>query len=190
MGPPPFPLVVAKSMLRTRNAEQPDDTSVSELNACTLPEDILSYASSQVILPSDSIEAPQDIDPDDDEYSEFEDDGTEDIIARFDISQLENNATVSSSQPQVEQISSSSIESIAREIIQSEFNITQLTQAQQEELVTLLTQILEDIFPVENRLLHLLLQDHSAFAFTQAIFVYDRDDKAEVEKVLQSHNMT
>jgi hypothetical protein len=67
-----------------------------------------------VILPSDSIEAPQDIDPDDDD-SEFEDDGTEDRIARFDISQLKNDVTVSSSQPQVEQISSSSIESIARD---------------------------------------------------------------------------
>ena len=40
MGPPPFLLVVAKSMLHTRNAEQPVDTSVSESNVCILPEDI------------------------------------------------------------------------------------------------------------------------------------------------------
>jgi hypothetical protein len=109
---------------------------------------------------------------------------------------LEKNVPVSpSSQSQVEQVPSSSIESIAQDIIQSEFNSTQFTQSQQEELVMLLTQILEDIFHVENRLLRLLLQDHSAFkafafAFTQAIFVYDKDDKAAVEKFLQSHSMT
>jgi hypothetical protein len=43
--------------------------------------------------------------------------------------------------------------------------------------------------------LRLLSQDHSAFkafafAFTQAIFVYDKDDRAAVEKVFQSHNIT
>ena len=58
-----------------------------------------------------------------------------------------------------------------------------------------LTRVLEDIFHVEDRLLCLLSEDHSAykafaFAFSQAIFVYDKDDHAAVEAELKKHNIT
>jgi hypothetical protein len=70
-----------------------------------------------------------------------------------------------------------------------------LTQPSDKDLKALLTRILEDIFHVIDRLLRLLSKSHSAykafaFAFSQAIFIYDRNDREAVEAILDKHNLT
>jgi len=226
MGPPPFVLVIAKSMLRTRNEIPPVIPPCSDSDSLALPNDIGSYPPPSVLQPDNIDQIMQshneDTDSksdDDDSDDEDEDGGTAD---EFDITELtQKNSELSTTPPIQDVPSTSQLPSSASSVPVSqqkqksslpstaqlhgrnwEENLSEasrsfpsLTQPSGISWKGLLTRILQDIFHVEDRLLRLLPERHSAYkafaiAFTQAIFVYDKDDRAAIEAALKKHNVT
>jgi len=215
MGPPPFPLVIAKSMLYNRNPSSPVVAPIASLDACQLPADIRSYPPPQILHPDNIEEINQTINAD----SNFEDSDNEDetsddenddqhgdtVVPAGDTAQLAETSGVSvsfiTSAIEVSEgshnASSIHFDEYHQQTAQSEATQTfpSLVQPDNAALIAFLTRILEDILHVEDRLLRILLEKHSAykpfaFAFSQAIFVYDRDDRTAVEAVLKKQNMT
>jgi hypothetical protein len=122
MGPPPFTLVIAKSMLYNQNPSPPAVAPIASLAVCQLPADIRSYPPPQILHPDNVEEINQTINAD----FNFEDSDDEDEDENSDD---ENNdqhsdtavpAEDTAQQPQLGETSGVSVSSITSAIGVSE----------------------------------------------------------------------
>lgn len=184
MGHPPFLIVTNKSMITTRKLNDPENTS-TDMEGTMLPDNITSYAPPPALTPAMINELPLSLDEDSDEVEE------------------EFGHTASHKQPEGsnsdEEYDDPEFNALIENADLSDLSTTGAPAASnafvQPDSITptnLPSRTLEDIWHVKERLLKLLPEAHSAFkpfkaAFGQAIFVYDKTDRENVEKVLQKN---
>lgn len=192
LGPTPFSLLVAKSMLTTRNVSPPVEIPTQHDGLC-IPNDLDLYSPPQVLLPnnSETVHSPEE-NAGDSSDDENVDDGDVDapggqvglksFYSKYLVSEFNLQVSDEYDDPEINNI-----------IATMELNTVPVME-QPLHSETLHSRILEDAWHVMDRLLRCLKRSHSGYksvatAFSRALFVYDKDDHAAVSLML-SHKGT